>query len=808
MSLSLYRKKRSFDKTPEPKAGKTTGSKLIFVIQKHRASQLHYDLRLEMQGVLKSWAVPKEPSLNPADKRLAIMVEDHPYDYKDFEGTIPKGNYGAGKVVLWDSGFYRPVDGSTGKAAQEKSLLKQLRAGSLKIKLEGKKLNGEFALVKTSGMGKNAWLLISKSPPEKLSPMLATLVNQPFDDKNWMFEVKWDGYRALAAKRNQVTELLSRNGKSFAEKFYPVFDAIKSWKQDLVLDGEIVVVDERGVANFQRLQNWRTEADGQLYYYVFDLLWYKGENLMGLPLSERKKRLKRIIPADHPVVKLGFSVVGRGIDLFYSAQKMGLEGIIAKKSDSTYQAGERSNNWLKIKTARRQEVIIAGFTRNQGSPKLFSSLLLGIYRKNKLYYAGKVGTGFSEALQKELMQQFKPLIRKKTPFSELPAYNKASRFRPDPPPADITWLKPSLVAEISFAEITEEGVFRQASFKGIREDKPAKQVVKEQELVKEEILGKEPENGTETNLLLNSSEKTASKKINRKELVFTNLDKLFWREEKITKRDLLNYYYHIARFILPYIKDRPQSLYRFPDGYKGKSFYQKDVTGKVPDWIETYRYQPEGDKKNKHFLVAKDAASLLYMVNFGCIEINPWSSTVKKPDYPDWCLIDLDPGTKTSFNKVIEAARLFHELLDDLELPCFPKTSGSTGIHIYILLGKKYTYEQSKEFARVLATIVQKEASRFTTIERSVEKRNGKLYLDFLQNRAQATLAAPYSVRPKPGATVSMPLYWEELKQGLKMKDFTIKNVPALLEERGDLFQPVLGKGIDMKTALKRMQQV
>jgi bifunctional non-homologous end joining protein LigD len=792
MSLSLYKQKRTFDKTPEPQSGKSRNAKLTFVIQKHKASRLHYDLRLEMDGVLKSWAVPKEPSMDPRDKRLAIMVEDHPYDYKNFEGTIPKGNYGAGEVIIWDTGTYTPIDESKGKAAQEKSLLKQLKSGSLKFSLQGKKLKGEFALVKTKGMGDNAWLLI-KHKEKAVSPMLATLVDEPFDDEAWEFEIKWDGYRALAFRKGKTAELLSRNGKSFAEQFYPVFDALKAWKEEVVIDGEIVVVDEKGYANFQRLQNWRSESDGQLLYYVFDILWHKGRDLTGWPLSKRMELLKSVLPTDHEIIKPGFSVTGRGKEFFASAQKMGLEGIIAKKLSSTYKPGERTKDWLKIKAQRRQEVVIAGFTRNEGSPKLFSSLLLGVYKKGKLHYAGKVGTGFTDSMQKEMMTQFKPLIVKKSPFQELPDYNKATRFRPDPPPTKAHWLKPTLVCEITFAEVTEQGVFRHASFKGMREDKLPTKVMLEKELVR---------------TLFNSTEKTQTLKINRKELKFTNLDKFFWKEEKITKRDLLNYYHQVAPYILPYIKDRPQSLYRFPDGYKGKSFYQKDVTGKVPDWVETYKYHSEGSKKDKHFLVAQDEASLLYMVNFGCIEINPWSSTVKKPDHPDWCLLDLDPGEKTSFNKVIDAANLLHDLLKEIDVPSFPKTSGSTGIHIYIPLGKKYTYEQSKEFARVLVTMVQRDAIRYTTIERTVNARNGKLYLDFLQNRPQATLAAPYSVRPKPGATVSMPLHWEELKQGLKMKDFTLKNVPALLEERGDLFKPVLGKGIDMKAALKRLQQL
>ncbi len=902
MRLSSYRKKRNFNKTPEPQSGDATDDSLVFVVQKHKASRLHYDLRLEMKGVLKSWAVPKGPSLNPKDKRLAMMVEDHPYDYKDFEGVIPKGNYGAGTVMVWDAGTYTPIDGSEGKAAQERSLLKQLREGSLKVVLKGKKLNGEFALVKTKGMGENAWLLIkhkdkytsetditrkdksvisgktmekiadkpesvpktatrstprkkssssknSKAkneeeiPPvatllkkapaapftKKLSPMLATLIDEPFDDEDWTYEIKWDGYRALAFRKENTTELVSRNGKSFSEKFYPVFEAVRAWNIDAVIDGEIVVVDEKGISRFHKLQNWRSEADGRLLFYVFDVLWYRGKKLTTLPLSQRMAVLQSIVPADSGIIHMGFSITGRGTDFFTTAQQMGMEGIIAKKLSSTYLPGERSRDWLKIKAQKRQEVIIVGYTHNEGSPKLFSSLLLGMYNKGKLYYAGKVGTGFNDKMQREMMTLFKPLIVPRSPLQKIPDYNKPTRFRPAPPHAEATWLKPELVCEVSFTEVTEDGVFRHPSFKGMREDKAATEVVKEQPMeavIDQPGIPGQPKATTTTakgkkairsgvwktgktkKTLIDSTEKTQSKKINRKELRFTNLDKIFWKEDRITKRDLLNYYHQVATYILPYIKDRPQSLYRFPDGYKGKSFYQKDVTGKVPDWAVTYPYRSEGNKKDKHFLVARDEASLLLMINFGCIDVNPWSSTVKKPDHPDWCLLDLDPGAKTTFNKVIDAANVIHELLEEIDIPSFPKTSGSTGMHIYIPLGKKYTYEQSKEFARVLVTMAQYQTSRFTTIERPLAERQGKLYLDFLQNRPQATLAAPYSVRPKPGATVSMPLHWDEVKHGLKMQDFTLKNVPSLLEDRGDIFKPVLGKGIDMKAALKRLQQL
>ncbi|PSK91672.1 DNA ligase D [Taibaiella chishuiensis] len=919
MSLSQYKHKRNSKTTPEPFGGATGKDALHFVIQKHAASHLHYDFRLEMNGVLKSWAVPKGPSLNPADKRLAMMVEDHPYDYKDFEGIIPKGNYGAGTVIVWDEGTYIPIDESKGKKAQERSLMKQLKAGSLKVRLSGSKLKGEFALVKT-GMAENSWLLIkhkdqhaattdvtrkarsvlsnktleeikpgtpkakatkaaepeaaNKNPaqarkaakktkrdaiptqkkeeppdsitatlkglphkpfPRQLSPMLATLVDAPFDDEDWAYEIKWDGYRALAFRKGKTATIRSRNDKVFDEKFYPVLDALEAWDVEAVIDGEIVAVDEKGMARFNQLQNWRSEADGQLQYYVFDVLWYTGKQTTGLPLSQRMALLKAIVPPGDGIIRLGLSVTGRGQDLFKAARDMGLEGIMAKRLDSPYLPGIRTQDWLKIKVQKRQEVVIAGYTRNTGSPKLFSALLLGVYEQGKLQYAGKVGTGFDQQQQEALMKRFRPLVLKKSPFKEIPDYNKPSRFRPKPPDATATWLKPQLVCEITFTEITEDGVFRHPSFLALREDKKATGVTREKEAPVAVAVKQPAGNRTATKksspgkaktaarkekqsiirppvkqpymTLLNPTDKTQVRKIGRKELTFTNLDKRFWPREKITKRDLVNYYHQVADYILPYIKDRPQSLNRYPDGYKGKSFYQKDVTGKVPGWATTYGYRSEGDKTDKHFLVAKDEASLLYMVNAGCIEINPWNSTIKKPDHPDWCLLDLDPGTRTTFNQVIDVAQVIHDLLQSLGVDSYPKTSGSTGLHIYIPLGRKYTYEQSKEFARVIVTLVQQQTSAYTSLERQVRARKGKLYLDFLQNRPQATLAAPYSVRPKPGATVSMPLHWNEVKHGLKMSDFTLSNVPALLNERGDLFKGVLGKGILMSSILKKIKQ-
>ncbi|MCQ9634143.1 DNA ligase D [Chryseobacterium sp. WG23] len=894
MALEQYREKRSEDKTPEPFGGKSSGKELRFVVQKHDASHLHYDFRLEMDGVLKSWAVPKGPSLDPDIKRLAMMVEDHPYDYRDFEGIIPKGQYGGGTVIVWDEGTYEPADPVDGDLKkQEKNLIHQLYSGKLKFKLNGKKLKGEFALVKAYGRGENGWLLMKlddkyaskdditlkdksviskksiaqmeKSPDkvygekiirkestvkdkpaaknkavavideqlaaseekagpkqdiakilkqapkqtfyDNVEPMLATLVDEPFDSDDWLYEVKWDGYRAVSFLKGHKVEIKSRNDKSFNDKFYPIFDELKTMDLDAILDGEIVVVGENGQANFGALQNWRSEADGILLYFVFDILWYKGKDLTNLELCKRKEILKEVLP-DSDSIKISTSFFTSGIRFLEAAKKMGLEGIMAKRKDSLYHTKNRTKDWLKIKANKRQEVVIGGFTKNEGSSKLFSSILVGVYEGKKLVYTGKVGTGFNDRMQKEMMEQFKELITDKSPFSNEPDVNKPSRFRPNPPHANATWLKPKLICEVSFTEMTTDGVMRHPSFDGMREDKNPKNIVLEKEVSTANIVSSSdddiisPQGQAKRKTLLNPNDKTQVKKIKGTELKFTNLDKLFWPKDKITKRDLINYYYQVAPFILPYLKDRPQSMNRFPNGIEGEGFYFKNVTDTAPDWATTYLYKSDSDNKDKHYLVGKDDATLLYMANLGCIEMNPWSSTIKKPEHPTFCIIDLDPD-KNSFDQVIETAQVTKQILDDMGVESYCKTSGSTGLHIYIPLGNKYTYEQSKEFARVIVTLVHNELPAYTSLERAIKDRKGKMYLDFLQNRPHATIAAAYSVRPKPGATVSMPLHWEEVKKGLKMSDFTIFNAIERIESVGDIFKPVLGKGIDLKKVIE-----
>jgi bifunctional non-homologous end joining protein LigD len=652
--------------------------------------------------------------------------------------------------------------------------------------------------------------------PKNISPMLATLVDAPVDEPGWLYEVKWDGYRALAFLHDGEVNLLSRNKKSFNEKFYPVYKAMQNWKINAIVDGEIIVVNEHGVSDFSNLQEWRSEADGQLIYYAFDLLWLEGKDVMNLPLTERRRLLKSIIPAGESIIQFSGSFETSGTKFFELANKMGLEGIIAKKADSVYSPGIRSHEWLKIKTEKRQEAIICGYTKNENTSKQFSALMMGVYDDNELRFIGPVGTGFSDKLQTELLQKFKSLKTSKCPFREVPEYNKPSRFRPNPPKATVTWVKPVLVAEISYRAINKDGAMRQPSFKGLREDKNAKDVVREKAAPVKEVIQEEKtwaekklmtsKSNKERKTLLNPADETQTRSINGHELKFTNLSKVYWPKEKVTKRDMINYYYQVAPLMLPYMKDRPQTLNRFPNGITGESFYQKNVTGTVPGWIKKFPYHSDTDGRDKNFLVCTDEASLLYIASLGCIEMNPWSSRIQEPDNPDWCIIDLDPSDKNTFEQVIKTALVTKEVLDSFKVPSWCKTSGSTGLHIYIPLNAKYNYEESKEFGRVIAKLVHAELPDFTSIERYTDKRKGKLYIDFLQNRPQATLAAPYALRPKPGAPVSAPLNWDEVKKGLRIQNFTIFNMIDRIRETGDLFKPVLGKGINLPAIKKKME--
>lgn len=618
--------------------------------------------------------------------------------------------------------------------------------------------------------------------PKDIKPMLATLTDEPFDSDDWIYEIKWDGYRVVSYLDKGKVEMRSRNNLSFNEKFNVIGDALKKWPVRAVVDGEIVALDEKGHANFQQLQNVLKNKDtAHLVYYVFDIIWYDGRDLTQLPLLERKEILKSIMPKKNDVVRYSDHIVGQGTRLLSSAVREGLEGIMAKKADSIYEVNRRSTSWLKMKNNHRMEAIIAGFTSPRRSRKHFGAIILGKYQGKKLVYVGHSGSGFNEKDLKEMSAKFKPLITDKCPFEKVPHTNQPA-----------TWLLPRLVCEVKFSEWTKDKILRHPIFAGLREDKNAANE-------KNEVMVSSKKEVTATS-------KEQVMKIGKQELTLTNLNKVYWPKEKYTKRDLIHYYHEIAPYILPYMLDRPQSLNRHPNGIEGANFYQKNVAGKVADWVKTYRFDSESQGPID-FMVCTGEASLIYMASLGCIEMNPWHSRTAAPHNPDWCVLDLDPDGNP-YEQVISVALVIKELLDEMKVPAYCKTSGATGMHIYIPLKAKYSYDQSRMLARLIVEMAHADEriAAFTSLERTPAKRKKKIYLDFLQNREIQTLAAPYSVRPKPGATVSTPLHWEELKKGLKPSLFTMKNIFDRLKKEGDLFKPVLGKGIDLEKTIRRLE--
>jgi bifunctional non-homologous end joining protein LigD len=811
MGLRDYFKKRAFSKTPEPKGGKhrSTNHKLAFVVQEHHASRLHYDFRLELDGVLKSWAVPKGPSLDPHEHHLAVHVEDHPYEYRTFEGVIPEGNYGAGNVIIWDEGWY---EARADADDDEAELRKEYKKGHMSFVLHGKKLKGEFALIQMHGKDEDAWLLVKKNDdyattadvtrqdksvkshkkvdelgafnkipdlknyparkqPWKVKPMLATLVDEPFSKENWLFEIKWDGFRAIGSKHGDDIDLYSRLGNDFMAKYSPVAEALRGFKRDVIVDGEIVVVDQGGNAHFEWLQNWRRDPQGELHYYLFDIVWCDGHDVRSMPLAQRKQLLKSVIPKSN-VLHYSDHIEAEGEKLFAEMERQGLEGMVAKNGASTYQEDVRGPDWLKVKTRQRQEVVIGGYTEPRGGRKYLGSLVAGVYDNGELHYVGHSGGGIPDEQRRELRDRLAKMERKTSPFVNTPKPN-----------APVHWVKPELVAEMSFSEWTKEDYMRQPQFKGLRSDKKPQAVHREKSK--------------------HTQKQVAATHAGDLPFEQTHTDKVFFPKHAYTKGDMATYYESVADYILPYIKDRPCSLNRMPNGINGESFYQKN-NEHLPNWVPHADIFSESNNGNLRWIVGKDLNTLLYMVQLGCVEINPWNSRVGKLDYPDWIVIDLDPEG-VSFKGVVEVARTVKEVCDDWGIAAYPKTSGKTGIHIYIPMGAKYTYEQGKNLAHLIAIGVNTRQPKLTSVERMPEKRKNKIYVDFLQNREGQTLAAPYSLRPTPDATVSMPLHWDEVIPSLKPTDFTINNAPRRLSRVGDLWAPALATGVDLPAILKRI---
>ncbi len=777
MSLREYERKRDPKKTPEPFKGKRRSKDPTFVVQRHDARRLHYDFRLERNGVLLSWAVPKGVPLEPGQQHLAVHVEDHPLDYGSFEGEIPKGQYGAGTVEIWDRGTYE--------------LVEDKRDGGMTVRLHGEKLDGTWALIPAhlSGDEKN-WLIVRKredtakpaAARRDYKPMLATLEEvdrMPRD--GWEFEIKWDGYRIVARVAGGEAQLRTRKDQDYTERFSNVAKELaKALKTpDAVVDGEVCALDEQGRPSFSAMQ--QGGAKTPVVFYVFDLLEVEGEPVTDLPLTERRKRLAKLLDKRNRTIVFSESFED-GPALYEAAQEQGLEGIMAKRADSRYQPGRRSRDWLKFKTHGEEEFVIAGYTAGKGRREgSFGSLVLARYGNDgELEYVGNVGTGFDEREIQRLLKKLRPLARKDPPFAQVP---KMPRIRK----GDVVWVEPLLVAQTSFAEFTHDGHLRAPVYLGLREDKDASEVRAEPAAPIPDTIKK-----------------------GKRVLRLSNLDKEFWPEEGIAKGDLLAYYRDVAPAVVPHLKDRPFTMKRYPDGWQGKFFFQKDRPPGLPDWLPTVnlevstRETPRRRRKIDAPLV-NDELALLWMVNMGCIDLNTWYSRVDRLDRPDFVLFDLDPSPDVGFAETVQVALLVKETLDALGLESFCKTSGSDGIHVLLPIERRSTYDDTRQFAEIVAGALARTHRGLVTTEWSKAKRRGVL-IDANQNGEGKTIASVYSVRPKAGAPVSTPLRWDEVNEQLDPAAFTMDVVRQRIAEHGDLFEGVLKTRQSLSAALKSLR--
>ena len=771
--LSEYRRKRDPKKTPEPFAGRRGRNKApIFVIQRHAARRLHYDFRLERGGALASWAVPKGIPVEPGDRRLAVHVEDHPLEYATFEGEIPAGQYGAGTVEIWDSGTYE--------------LLEEKKDGGLTVRLDGKRLQGVWALVpaRLDGDPKN-WLILKKredgkaaSPRRRYPPMLATLAESIPKGRDWLYELKWDGYRAVGYVVSGDAELRSRRDQALNERFPGVARELPKALRtpNAVVDGEVCALDDQGRPSFSLMQQGK--ADTPIVYYVFDLLEADGETLIDRPLTERRKALESLLDRRNRTIRLS-EAFDDGEALSEEVVKVGLEGVMAKKSSSRYRPGERSRDWLKVKPGLKQdEFVVVGSTRGKGRRSgSLGSLVLATRRGRELVWVGNVGTGFTDETLDDLLERLRPLERETPPLTAPP---KMPRVRKD----DVVWVEPKLVAQVAFAEWTHDDHLRAPRFLGLREDKPAEEVRREEPIETEIRRGK-------------------------RVLRLSNLDKLFWPDEGITKGDLLAYYRDVAPAVVPHLRDRPFTMKRYPDGWQGEFFFQKDAPTHMPDWIPRRPFvastrETPRRKREIEVPLVNDELALLWMVNMGCIDLNTWYSRVDRPDRPDWVLFDLDPSPDVGFPEVVQVARLVKEVLDTLGLASFAKTSGADGMHVLVPIERRYTYDDTRQFAEIVGGTLARIHRGLVTTEWSKAKRRGVL-VDANQNGEGKTIASVYSVRPRAGAPVSTPLRWEEVTEDLDPGAFTMEVVLGRVEREGDLFAGVLETRQSLGAALKAL---
>lgn len=891
--LAEYRDKRDPGTTPEPFGGEPlAGGVLRFVVQKHAARNLHYDLRLELDGVLKSWAVPKGPSYDQANKRGAFQTEDHPLAYADFEGVIPKGNYGAGEMIVWDRGVWVPIEDPH----------EGFEKGKLLFELRGQKLRGRWTLVKTK-RGEKDWLFIKERdalmrpdaddfdessvlsglsleelrngvtrdedlqaelealdaphrsfPVGDCAPMLAERATSVFDDPAWLYEFKFDGYRFLALKDGERVVLQTRNGHDWTESFPDVARALARLPYErLIVDGEIVVHDDAGLPSFQRLQKRarlkrtpdirRAALELPATYYLFDLISAGPYDVRPLPLVERKRLLRTIVPASG-ALRYSDHVAEHGTALFAQVQTLGLEGIIAKRADSTYRAG-RSPAWQKIRSHHTDDFVVVGWKRASDNRDAIGSLHLGFYDDGTLRYVGSVGTGFDGAMLRELQRRLAPTVVERALADGAPR------------DGDAVWVEPSLVVEVRYLQRTGDGLLRHPVFLRLRDDKEPEECVggngwgggNEADPAGDEaddgVAGGAEEEGpaAEPGDATSAAEAGSSARVSpvsraesasrtsrasrsggtargkvrdsavsqipatgrdgeTHEVKLTNLGKIYWPEDGYTKGDLVEYYRGITPWLLPYLTDRPLVMTRFPDGIHGKSFFQKDLPKSAPSWLHTETLWSDGSERELRYLIGGDEASILWFANAGSIPLHLWASRTTALDKPDWCILDLDPK-EAPFAHVVEVAIALKALCDEIALPCFIKTSGSSGLHVLIPLGGQLDHEQSKQLGELVARVVVRQVSEIATIERIIAQRGGRVYVDYLQNGHGKLLVSPFCVRPLPGAPVSMPLEWDEVNDRLDIRRFTIRNAAMRMKRLGrDPLRPVLEVKPDLMHAL------
>ena len=946
MPLEEYKRKRDFGKTPEPAGASVAGAAARggrFVVQRHRATRLHYDFRLEIDGVLVSWAVPRGPTLDPGARRMAIHVEDHPIEYLDFEGVIPRGEYGGGDVIVWDWGTWQPEpETPDGRRAVED--------GELKFTLKGEKLRGRFTIVRTSGRGSGGtrsragagsragsgadddrgdqWLLIhkrddasvpgwdaeehpqsvktgrtndevkadrdaiwisrapaavaeidlSEAKPSKLPafipPMAATLTDKGFTDDDWLFEIKWDGYRIEAVVRDGTARIFTRNGND-GETYFPRLLTKATWieAQEAIVDGEVVAIGEDGLPDFSLLQELTTAQSTRLVYQVFDLLHLDGRSLLNVPLESRKQLLRSILRAADTRVRFADHVVGEGLVFLEAARKQGLEGVIAKHRRSVYEPGRRARTWLKIKIRPEQELVVGGWTPGEGAAKDLGALVVGYYQregrgKPKLRFAGKVGSGFNAATRKRMRERLAPLATEDSPFDPPPPRDYRGRWGGEL--RNVVWVKPEIVIRAELGGWTRDGIVRQAAFKGFDEGgKPPTEVVRETPVPTDatvdavEAAMPDPEEdgpmastagrgvaagggrprpsasaGTASVragsgarrrgrgaafakhefaweaspaelATLDGMTKDGAWSVGGFELKLTNLDKVLFKPKAgdpepdgsrpkkgalpapVTKRELIRYFARIAPTMLPHLAERPLNLHRFPNGADGPAFWQKDIPETAPTWLRRWKEVGVEEREANEHLIGDRVAALCWLGNQAAFEVHAWTSRLEDPMTPTFALVDIDPGSKTTWEETVTLARLFRTALGHLGVRGYPKTTGKRGIQVWIPVVPKYTFRETSDWVEQLSRAVGSTVPDLVSWEWAKASRRGKARLDYTQNTYIKTLVAPYSVRPAESAPVSTPIAWDELDDpDLRSDRWTIRTVVERVERLGDLFAP------------------